>query len=840
MSSNPNEEQQQQQPSNTNNNVPTGKEILDIKTYTPNRDQEIPIDIKDPNIWSCFPLGERFWYSFCCKTKCCSDYKDGTCFTSECIQHECKRDKNIQLSNKIFSISILRSGTLDIEPMIIHPFVRFSIINLKTGKYLQKTDFRVACLTKNEKNFIIQHNKIQSRLDFQLSALDFIPPMSTCPYDLREKGESFAEWNEEFIINESADYIFNTNHILLFEMLDYNLNFKGNSVEECVIPIAWGYLKLVGFSKTYLRKHKIQLYKYKFNRSNQLNEIKNKNKEYLRTPDVLYEIDWIRKEKYQTFLQIELNVVDKPSSDDMQRNYFINKYGESVFAEEGDKVEPLITGQPIVAKKKPSDDLVTPKRLELLKWKRDNDEKCYMPSRLLYKFHTAKLGCLTHEFSRDGHFLAAACTELSSETSIKIFNVEDGTLRYHFKGHHQIIHHFVWSFDNLILISASADNNVSLWRVPQDDSNDMENLEYLDNERKFLITSLFHPAYVYACDIFPNKTDKMLMILATACFDGIIRIYTVYFNYDDIYKQYTLRKASQVAEISITANLEDRDYFKKVNEQLKTKKMKRKDRDKAVLLDKTALDHRHPNTIVFDHDGQLYIGDSLGYIHIWELRIINKVITFKEIRVITHKELEHDTINKITLVPNQSKRLLIHSRDNCIRLLDISTETPRVVVRYFGLKCNKINIKSTISPDASYILSGSEEGVPHVWSMESAIPYGTNRFECGFVDGINDVSWNNGYHMIALSAFGQEHPLMVYVYEKDEEQVARRKERKNKKDKMQTHIIGETPGEEDDYTSLIDEKEGYYGGKRFMNNMNNHQSDLAKQYQQFGQELENK
>ena len=121
-------------------------------------------------------------------------------------------------------------------------------------------------MSRYESNFIIQHNKIQSRLDFQSSVLDCIPPISTCPYDLREKGESFAEWNEEFYINEDAAVILDSNNIIFFELMDFNLNYTLNKINECVIPIAWGYLKPVGFSRTYMGKHKIQWYNYKFNR----------------------------------------------------------------------------------------------------------------------------------------------------------------------------------------------------------------------------------------------------------------------------------------------------------------------------------------------------------------------------------------------------------------------------------------------------------------------------------------------------------------------------------------------------------------------------------------------
>ena len=254
-----------------------------------------------------------------------------------------------------------------------------------------------------------------------------------------------------------------------------------------------------------------------------------------------------------------------------------------------------------------------------------------------------------------------------------------------------------------------------------------------------------------------------------------------------------------------------------------------------ILLDKTALDHRHPNTVVFDQNGQMYIGDSLGYIHIWEVRIVNNQLTINRIRMITHDELEHDTINKITLVPNQSKRLLVHSRDNCIRLLDLSTEKPKVVIRYFGAKCNKTNIKSTISPESSYILSGSEEGKPHLWQMETGIPIGTDKYECGFVDSINDVSWSNNYNMFALSAFGQEHPLLVYVYEKEDSEVQVKKKRKGKKNKENLkEMFGETPGGDDDYVDELigDEKDGGIPEPqgKYLNPMQDPSSKFAKEY----------
>ena len=140
----------------------------------------------------------------------------------------------------------------------------------------------------------------------------------------------------------------------------------------------------------------------------------------------------------------------------------------------------------------------------------------------------------------------------------------------------------------------------------------------------------------------------------------------------------------------------------------------------------------------------------------------------EKIKIVTHKELEYGTINKITIVPNQSQKLIVHTRDNCIRLIDISKEKTTVSLRFFGLKCWKTNIKATCSPDGSYLFSGSEEGEPKMWQLDTGISFSTSKYECGFIDSVNDVSWNDIYNMNALSGFGQEYPLLIYVYERKE------------------------------------------------------------------------
>ena len=802
----------------------TQSQNYEIIVNKPGRDAENLVNIKSNFIWEGFPLSERFWYSFCCQTKCCSDYKNGDVFTTQCYRQKCTVDKKLKnLNKKLLTISVIKTGTLEIIPMIIHPFVRISIVNLQTGKYLQKSDFEVPCISRGEKNFVMNNNIELGHMEFSSSVLDIIPPFATCPYDLREKGESYAEWNEDFYINEKASNLLDDNNIFFFELLDYNLDYNLNPNEDCIIPMAWGYLKPVGFSQTYMGKHKIQLYKYKFKRTKVLSDLKKNDRNFMRTPDLLYELDWIKKEKYQTFLQIKLGLENFPTKEQLQNAYFLNKYIYSVFYDENEEIDVNIrpsTPKEDKLKKKPVD---TSKEDKLNKWIIGN-EKCIIPDKLLYKFPTAKLGCLTHEFSHNGKYIAAACTELNSETHIKIFNVEDGILRYIFKGHHNIIHDFTWSKDDLILISASADNIVSLWRIPKHETSEKDNLNPLENMLKFKIHDINHPAYVYSTDIFPS-TNKETMILATACFDGLVRIYIIKFNYDHQNMRYNFQKCDLFFEITITEDSQkDRQHFKSVEDLIKDEKVQKKDKEKLAILRNTALDHRHPNAVVFDITGRLYIGDSLGYIHIWLLSIDREFPKMEKIKIVTHKELEYGTINKITIVPNQSQKLIVHTRDNCIRLIDISKEKTSISLRFFGLKCWKTNIKATCSPDGSYLFSGSEEGEPKMWQLDTGISFSTSKYECGFIDSVNDVSWNEVYNMNALSGFGQEYPLLVYVFERKEPLIIEDEEIIGKEKMINNQYAGSgifKPMIED--TKALKEEENMFNTKFNINNnyMNN-------------------
>ena len=142
--------------------------------------------------------------------------------------------------------------------------------------------------------------------------------------------------------------------------------------------------------------------------------------------------------------------------------------------------------------------------------------------------------------------------------------------------------------------------------------------------------------------------------------------------------------------------------------------------------------------------------------------------------LIKHKEIEGDQINEIIIPEDKKNVLYVHSRDNCIRLIEYETSRgTRVKKRFFGSKCQHHMIQSTLSTDGQILISGSETGTPFVWDayLEQPLMQEAQSFECNFMDVVSDCDWNPRYNMFAVSGFGQEFPILVYVYERSKKEL---------------------------------------------------------------------
>lgn len=570
------------------------------------------LDMKENLIWKGFPLLERFWYMIFCKTKCITNLTSNQFPIDEFLNKPSVIDNKINFLNKIVNLKILRTGHLSIESNIIHPFVKVSIIDLNTLRYIQKQNFKEQVFSRKEKNLKVMHNSTTKDYQFIESELDYIHPFTTCPYDLRDKGEPFANWLEEFVINEDASNIFRSNTVIFFEVLDYDFtSLTGNqkiynsnnkyshnnySEDDFMVPIAWGYLKPVGYSQTHLGRMKIQLYKYKYQRPADFINERSRGKAFQRTPDVLFEFNYFKREMYQTYLEIELYLENKPSREDLSFNKKYQnlwKYKLSVFyKEDNDDVLLDQIKEDILDKKDDDkiDDTDIKKNNHLIKIIRRKDDPCEIPNKIYGKLVTSKLGCMSIKFSPNGKYIAVACTNLDSNTTIKIFNVYDLLLRYHFIGHSEIIHSLEWTKNSKILISCSADFKVKLWGIPTKENSNPENLEYLDNERSFLITTINHPSYVYNTKIISLVNEKShdlityKFILGTVSADSFVRFYEIILNIDEVNKnQYRIFKQTLIYSVDISIDYHEDDYRKFKNDYLKNKVKKGVEKKKKFI-----------------------------------------------------------------------------------------------------------------------------------------------------------------------------------------------------------------------------------------------------------------
>jgi WD40 repeat protein len=109
--------------------------------------------------------------------------------------------------------------------------------------------------------------------------------------------------------------------------------------------------------------------------------------------------------------------------------------------------------------------------------------------------------------------------------------------------------------------------------------------------------------------------------------------------------------------------------------------------DMDFLQNPTLTQNVYPNCIEFDKTGKLFVGDSIGLIRTWDVSYVNDELYIENYFIIKHKEIEDDIINKIMIDPNDEDRIIVHSRDSCIRIIEFDRgmkKDAKIRVRLFG------------------------------------------------------------------------------------------------------------------------------------------------------------
>lgn len=180
---------------------------------------------------------------------------------------------------------------------------------MKTQKYLAKSNPLQPGVHNKESASFLDCYKNHTR-----AFVDYLLPMSTQLYDLRIKGTNLAEWNEEFIINEFAYNMYHQDILFLFEILDFDPRMifdkqqKSRLNAELLYPVAWAYLRPLGTACIHMSRTRLQLYRYKFKYDH---DVKSRRPFDDRTPAVLLEFNWDKKEMYPSFLEIDVAFTNK-------------------------------------------------------------------------------------------------------------------------------------------------------------------------------------------------------------------------------------------------------------------------------------------------------------------------------------------------------------------------------------------------------------------------------------------------------------------------------------------------------------------------------------------------
>ncbi|NWX89310.1 AHI1 protein, partial [Nothoprocta pentlandii] len=223
-----------------------------------------------------------------------------------------------------------------------------------------------------------------------------------------------------------------------------------------------------------------------------------------------------------------------------------------------------------------------------------------------------------------------------------------------------------------------------------------------------------HPSFVYTAKYHPTANS----LVVTGCYDSVIRVW----------------------------NAKVKDIHGQLLQEL--------DGHKAFI-----------NTLCFDAEGlHMFSGDSSGLVIVWDTfvkgsspHLFQHWSINKEIK---ENDIKGTPINHLEVHPN-GRRLLIHAKDSTLRIMDLRILATK---KYIGATNYREKIHSTLTPCGSFLFSGSEDGKAYVWNPETGDQVAIYS-ELSFTSPLRDVAFHPHEHMVSFCAFGQNQPILVYIYD---------------------------------------------------------------------------
>nr|XP_045247432.1 jouberin isoform X9 [Macaca fascicularis] len=328
------------------------------------------------------------------------------------------------------------------------------------------------------------------------------------------------------------------------------------------------------------------------------------------------------------------------------------------------------------------------------------DCACRIPNKHLFSLNAGERGCFCLDFSHNGRILAAACASRDGYPII-LYEIPSGRFMRELCGHLNIIYDLSWSKDDRYILTSSSDGTARIWK------------NEINNTNTFKV--LPHPSFVYTAKFHPAVRE----LVVTGCYDSMIRIWKV----------------------------EMRE-------------------DSAMLVQQFDVHKSFINSLCFDTEGHhMYSGDCTGVIVVWN--------TYVKVNDLEHS-VRHWTINKeiketefkgipisyLEVHPN-GKRLLIHTKDSTLRIMDLRILVAR---KFVGAANYREKIHSTLTPCGTFLFAGSEDGIVYVWNPETGEQVAMYS-DLPFKSPVRDISYHPFENMVAFCAFGQNEPILLYIYD---------------------------------------------------------------------------
>ncbi|KAH0622323.1 hypothetical protein JD844_024520 [Phrynosoma platyrhinos] len=223
-----------------------------------------------------------------------------------------------------------------------------------------------------------------------------------------------------------------------------------------------------------------------------------------------------------------------------------------------------------------------------------------------------------------------------------------------------------------------------------------------------------HPSFVYAAKYHPTAE----YIIVTGCYDAVIRVWN-----------------AKVKEIH------------------------------GHLLQEFDGHRGFINTLCFDAEGfHMFTGDSTGLIIVWNTYVKEDSQSptqhwgiDKEIK---DDDIKGTAVNHLEVHPN-GRRLLIHAKDSAVRIMDLRILAMK---KYIGATNYREKIRSTLTPCGTFLFSGSEDGKAYVWNAETGDQVAMYS-DISFTSALRDVAFHPHEHMVSFCAYGQNQPILVYIYD---------------------------------------------------------------------------